>query len=57
MHSSSVFIVSVASLFELGGADAGHPWIARFFNSPEAGQVLPVAALTFVIPVAPFTRR
>jgi teichuronic acid exporter len=52
-HMSSVFIVSVATgLVSWGTLTLASPWISKFFNSPEAGQVIPVAALTFV--VAPF---
>jgi O-antigen/teichoic acid export membrane protein len=49
-HSSSVFIVSVATgVVSWAALTLGSPWIARFFDSPEAGQVMPVAALTFLI--------
>lgn len=48
-HNSSVFVVSLGLgvLAWLGLAAAG-PWVGRFFNSPEVGQVLPVAALAFL---------
>ena len=49
-HSSSVFVVSVAmGLASWAALTLGSPWIGRFFNSPETGQVLPIAALTFII--------
>ena len=49
-HSSSVFLVSVAmGLASWAALTLSSPWIGRFFNSPEAGQVLPIAALTFII--------
>ena len=49
-HSSSVFLVSVGmGLTSWAALTLGSPWIGRFFDSPEAGQVLPIAALTFII--------
>lgn len=48
-HNSSVFVVSmvlgVAAWVALAAAG---PWIGRFFDSPEVGQVVPVAALAFL---------
>jgi O-antigen/teichoic acid export membrane protein len=49
-HSSSVFVVSLAmGLVSWAALTFGSPWLGRFFDSPEAGQVLPIAAFTFVI--------
>ena len=49
-HSSSVFVISVGmGLVSWAALTFGSPWIGRFFDSPEAGQVLPIAAFTFVI--------
>ena len=49
-HSSSVFVVSLGmGLVSWAALTFGSPWLGRFFDSPEAGQVLPVAAFTFII--------
>ena len=49
-HISSVFLISVGMGVASWAALAlSSPWIGRFFNSPEAGQVVPIAALTFII--------
>lgn len=49
-HNSSVFVVSVGmGLVSWALLTLASPWIGRFFDSAEAGQVLPVAALAFVI--------
>jgi O-antigen/teichoic acid export membrane protein len=49
-HSSSVFMVNltmgIISYLTLAGAS---PFIGRFFHSPEAGHLIPIAALTFII--------
>ena len=49
-HGSSVFLVSVGlGVASWAALALGSPWIGRFFNSPEAEQVVPIAALTFII--------
>jgi PST family polysaccharide transporter len=49
-HASSVFLVGLLTgIANWGILTIGSPWIARFFDSREAGEVIPIAALTFVI--------
>ena len=63
-HASSVFLVNVAMGALCYATLAGSaPLIGRLFRSPEAGQLLPIAALTFLIvpfgavPAALISRR
>jgi O-antigen/teichoic acid export membrane protein len=49
-HASTVFVVSIAmGVLSWIVLSAAAPWVGEFFRSPETTQVLPVAALTFVI--------
>ncbi len=49
-HLSSVFVVNVAvGVFAYAVLALSAPFIGDFYNTPEAGQVLPIAALGFLI--------
>jgi O-antigen/teichoic acid export membrane protein len=52
-HFTSVFVVNVSiGVLAYAVLTGAAPFIGRFYNSPETGQILPFAALSFLI--APF---
>jgi O-antigen/teichoic acid export membrane protein len=49
-HYSTVFVVNlIVGVITFAGLTAGAPLVARFYDTPETGQILPVAALAFLI--------
>ncbi|NOT45025.1 MAG: lipopolysaccharide biosynthesis protein [Acidobacteria bacterium] len=50
IHLSSVFVVNlVVGALTAGVLTAIAPWVAAFYDQPETGQILPVAAISFLI--------
>jgi teichuronic acid exporter len=53
IHLSSVFVVNLAvGVITFAALVAAAPAVAAFYRQPETGQILPIAAVTFLI--APF---
>lgn len=50
IHLSTVFMINVVvGLVAFTGLTLAAPWVGRFYDVPETGHVLPVAALSFLI--------
>jgi len=49
-HASSVFVLNIGmGVFAWLSLALSAPWIAAFFRSPATGEILPIAALSFLV--------